>query len=102
MAEEIDLRDRTCVFPWCHRPARRCDHDHTVPHDRGGPTCPCNLAPLCRLHHRLKTHTTWTYTTLEPGTYLWRSPYGHTWLRDQTGTTDLTPPPVDPPPRRTR
>ncbi|MBW8751354.1 MAG: DUF222 domain-containing protein [Propionibacteriales bacterium] len=101
MAEDIDLRDKTCVFPWCHRPARRCDKDHTVPHDQGGPTCACNLAPLCRLHHRMKTHGGWTYTILKPGTYLWRSPYGYTWLRDQTGTTDLTPPPVDPPPRRT-
>ncbi|MBW8749841.1 MAG: HNH endonuclease, partial [Propionibacteriales bacterium] len=97
VAEQVDLRDRECVFPWCHRPARRCDKDHTVPHDRGGPTCACNLAPLCRLHHRMKTHGGWTYTTLEPGTYLWRSPHGYTWLRDHTGTTDLTPPPVDPP-----
>jgi hypothetical protein len=101
MAEEVDLRDRTCVFPWCQRPARRCDKDHRVPHDRGGPTCPCNLAPLCRLHHRVKTHGGWTYTTLQPGTYRWRSPYGYTYLRDPGGTTDLTPPPVDPPPRRT-
>jgi len=45
----------------------------------------------------MKTHGSWTYTTLEPGTYLWRSPHGYTWLRDHTGTTDLTPPPVDPP-----
>jgi hypothetical protein len=97
MAEDVELRDRTCVFPWCHRPARRCDKDHIVPHDQGGPTCPCNLAPLCRLHHRIKTHGGWTYTTVEPGMFLWRSPHGHTWLRDHTGTTDLTPPPVEPP-----
>jgi hypothetical protein len=32
---------------------------------------------------------------IEPGTYLWRSPRGHTWLRDDTGTTDLGP--ADPP-----
>ena len=55
-AEIVALRDRTCVFPWCTRPARRCDKDHSVPHSRGGPTCPCNLAPLCRRHHRIKTH----------------------------------------------
>jgi hypothetical protein len=47
---------------------------------------------LCRLHHRVKTHGGWTYTTLEPGTYLWTSPHGHTWLRDPGGTTDLSPP----------
>ena len=101
MAEEVELRDSTCVFPWCHRPARGCDKDHVIPYDQGGPTCPCNLAPLCRLHHRLKTHGGWTYTILEPGTYLWRSPLGYPYLRDSSGTEDLTPPTVDPPPRRT-
>ena len=70
-AEVTAVRDRTCVFPWCTRSARRCDTDHTIPAARGGPTCPCNLAPLCRRHHRIKTHGGWTYTTLEPGHYLW-------------------------------
>jgi hypothetical protein len=49
----------------------------------------------------MKTHRGWTYTMLEPGVFLWSSPHGLTWLRDATGTTDLTPAPVDPPPRRT-
>ncbi len=44
----------TCVFPGCSVPARRCDLDHRHPHERGGPTCSCNLIPLCRAHHRLK------------------------------------------------
>jgi hypothetical protein len=109
IAEHVELRDSTCVFPWCHRPARGCDKDHAVPYDPDGPpgqTHTGNLAPLCRLHHRVKTHARWTYTILEPGVYLWRSPHGYTWVRDHTGTTDLTPgpikrPPVDPPPRRT-
>ena len=46
-AELVTLRDKTCVFPWCTRPARRCDKDHSVPHARGGPTCPCNLGAAC-------------------------------------------------------
>jgi hypothetical protein len=86
-----DLRDRTCVFPWCTRPARRCDHDHSVAHSVGGATCSCNIAPLCRHHHRMKTHTAWSYTTVEPGVYLWRSPHGYAFLRDHTGTLDVTP-----------
>ena len=68
----------------------------------GGPpgqTSTDNLAPLCRLHHRMKTHGGWTYTTVEPGTYLWQSPHGHTWLRDPSGTTDLTAELVEPPER---
>ena len=90
--ELVAVRDQTCVFPWCTRPARGCDCDHTVPHNRAGPTCPCNLAALCRRHHRVKTHGGWTYTTLEPGTYLWRSPHGYQYLRDPTGTEDISPP----------
>ncbi len=106
IAESVRLRDKTCVHPWCNRPARRCDLDHVDPYvdpDDGGPpdqTSTQNLAPLCRLHHRMKTHGGWTYTILEPGTYLWRSPHGYTWLRDQHGTTDLTPPEPEPPPDR--
>jgi 5-methylcytosine-specific restriction endonuclease McrA len=101
LAEAVQLRDRTCVFPYCHRPVRGCDIDHVVPHSRGGPTTLANLACLCRLHHRLKTHAHWTYYMLLPGIYVWHSPHGHTWLRDRTGTDDLTPPKVEPPRRRT-
>jgi hypothetical protein len=97
LVEAVELRDRTCVFPWCNRPARGCDKDHIVPWDQGGSTSSENLAALCRRHHRLKTHGGWTYTMLTPGEYLWRSPHGHTWVRDRTGTTDLTPATADPP-----
>ncbi|MGC4112028.1 MAG: DUF222 domain-containing protein [Nocardioides sp.] len=102
IAEVIAIRDGTCVFPWCTRPARTCDCDHINPHHPqgsgggagggggGGPTCTCNLAPGCRRHHRLKTHTPWTYVMLDPGTYLWTSPHGYQYLRDPTGTQDIT------------
>ena len=89
-AEIVSLRDRTCVFPWCTRPARRCDKDHSIPHNKGGPTCPCNLAPLCRRHHRIKTHGHWSYRSIEPGTYLWTSKHGYQYLRDTTGTRDVS------------
>jgi hypothetical protein len=95
--DHVDVRDRTCVFPWCTRPARRCDHDHVIPHHRGGPTCTCNLAALCRRHHRLKTHSAWRYTVVDPGTYVWTSPYGYHYLRDTTGTLDVTPTPSQAP-----
>jgi hypothetical protein len=94
--EPVALRDGGCVFPFCTRPARAvepgdhaADCDHVVPYARGGPTCPCNLAPLCRHHHRLKTHAAWHYLVLEPGFYLWTSPHGYQFLHDHTGTTDL-------------
>jgi len=102
IAEKVRLRDKTCVFPYCHRPTRSCDLDHIVPYDPGGPpgqTSTDNLACLCRLHHRMKTHAGWAYYMLLPGTFVWHSPHGHTWLRDQAGTTDLTPDTVEPPGR---
>ena len=80
------------MFPWCTRPARACDIDHVIAHAAGGTTCSCNTAPLCRRHHRLKTHSPWTYTVLEPGTYLWSSPHGYQFLRDHEGTLDITGP----------
>jgi hypothetical protein len=99
LAELVRLRDTTCVFPWCNRPATSCDLDHILAWLKGGRTNSWNLACLCRKHHRLKTHGGWTYTVIRPGTYLWRSPRGHLWLRDPSGTTDLGP--GDPPERRT-
>ncbi len=92
------LRTRTdlllphCVFPWCTRPSRRCDHDHLTPHADGGATCDCNVAPLCRRHHRLRTHAGWRYTRLDETVFLWSDPHGQQFLIDTTGTRDVTPP----------
>ncbi len=90
---QTQLRDLICAFPYCFRPAEKCDCDHRVPHDDDddGPTCSCNLTPACRGHHRAKTTGGWTYLTVEPGVYLWRSPLGYEYLKDPTGTLDVTP-----------
>ncbi len=37
MRELVILRDRHCVFPFCHRPSRSCDLDHIDPYDDTGP-----------------------------------------------------------------
>ncbi len=89
--EHVIVRDRTCVFPWCGRNARRCDLDHVDPlrprpPEPGGPTATDNLAPLCRRHHRLKTRGRWRYEMTEPGVFVWTSPLGNTYLRDHTGS----------------
>jgi hypothetical protein len=87
----VSLLHPVCVFPWCSRPARRCDADHVIAHAAGGTTCDCNLAPLCRRHHRLKTNAGWRYQSLETGVWLWSEPHGQRFLRDDRGTTDITP-----------
>ena len=88
----VALRDHTCRFPHCTRPATRCDIDHHQPHDQGGPTCPCNLVPLCRRHHRAKTHSAWRYDTITPGSYVWTSPNGYRFRVDHRGTHPVHPP----------
>ena len=51
----VQARDGTCAFSTCSRPADLCDLDHEIAHPRG-PTSGSNLRPLCRRHHRLKSH----------------------------------------------
>ena len=83
MRETVMLRDAHCVFPGCGRDSRICDLDHIteyLPMEDGGPpgqTRPGNLAPLCRAHHRVKTHTGWHYKRLDDGSYEWTAPTGH-------------------------
>ena len=86
LKEQNALVDVHCVFPHCTQPAVRCDCDHGIPFSLGGATCSCNAAPLCRRHHRAKTHSAWDYVTLDRGTYLWTSPNGIQVIRDHRGT----------------
>ena len=106
LREHVILRDRTCVFPFCARPARGSDVDHVIPFDHDaevegrpqpGPTHTDNLASLCRFHHRLKTHSAWRYDVTAPGIFEWTSPHGHRYRRDRTGTTALDTPDLGPP-----
>jgi hypothetical protein len=75
----VNIRHRTCGFPGCRNPAARCDQDHTIPHDRGGRTCECNLACLCRRHHQAKQAQGWWLEQPEPGVLLWRLPHGRSY-----------------------
>ena len=92
--EQVRLRDGTCVFPGCHAPGLRCQHDHIDPYDHdhpdtGGQTETTNLALLCQRHHTLKTHHGFTYTLLTSGTVLWRTPHGLRIHRHPDGTTHI-------------
>jgi hypothetical protein len=79
LAAVIRSRDTTCRFAGCRRRARACDVDHTVPHPQG-PTARCNLACLCRLHHRTKHRAGWHVVQLAEGVLRWTSPTGHVYV----------------------
>jgi hypothetical protein len=83
----VKTRQRTCSFPGCQRIARRCDDDHTLPHDQGGRSCECNLAPLCRRHHQAKQGQGWRLDQPAPGILVWQLPHG----RRYTVTPGLYP-----------
>ncbi len=92
MRELVVLRDGHCVFPWCARDARACDLDHIEPHDEHGPpgqTRPGNLAPLCRRHHRAKTHGRWRYRRQSNGSFHWTGPHSAAFLVTPHGTVPL-------------
>jgi len=76
----VETRHNTCVFPGCRRPAAQCDKDHTVPYDQGGKTCLCNLAPLCRRHHRVKQARGWALNQVSPGVFAWSTPSGRHYV----------------------
>jgi len=80
----IRTRSTRCSAPGCGRPAARCDLDHTVAWDKGGMTCECGLAPLCRHHHRCKQAQGWQLTQPEPGVLQWRTPHGRTFTTTPT------------------
>jgi hypothetical protein len=77
--EFVRLRDLTCRFPQCDKPAEYCDVDHAIPWP-SGPTHPSNLRALCRKHHLLKTFWSgddgWRDRQHPDGTIIWTAPTG--------------------------
>jgi hypothetical protein len=87
LKEYIAARDLTCRFPTCRQPAWRGDLDHTIPHDKGGLTCKCNLGGLCRTHHQIRQHLGWSLHQTAPGIFRWRTPAGRIF----SATPDIHP-----------
>jgi len=88
--DQVTGRFQTCVHPGCSRDAVQCDIDHAVPFAKGGRSCPCNLVPLCRAHHRLKTYGGWSLRLTRPD-----EPYtpGTIEFRSRLGQRRIEPPP---------
>jgi hypothetical protein len=95
MRRVLRLRDGTCRFPGCTRPAARSDIDHTQAWEHGGPTDLDNLAHLCAPHHRLKHQTLWAVRHEPCGILVWTSPAGST---HRTYPETYLGPPVTQPP----
>jgi hypothetical protein len=87
LAHHVVTRDQTCRMVGCHRPAERCDLDHVTKYREGGATCACNLAPLCRRHHRMKDEGGWQLVN-QHGRLVWTTPSGRSYA--------VRPEPLDP------
>ncbi|KQQ08182.1 hypothetical protein ASF46_12655 [Rathayibacter sp. Leaf296] len=96
----LHLRDRTCRFPGCTRPAARAEADHTLEWRHGGQTSLDNLASLCTAHHHVRHGDRWTYLLHPDGTADWTTPTGR---RITTRPETLLPEPtrLQPEPRFT-
>ncbi|MBW8172781.1 HNH endonuclease [Ornithinimicrobium sp. Arc0846-15] len=100
MLDQLKALDRTCRGPGCTVEASRCQPDHEIPFDEGGPTAESNLALKHGYHHNNKTLQLWeselhadrriTWTTLfgqkfstRPHDYSSLQPLGHTPTKPQ-------------------
>jgi hypothetical protein len=97
LADHVLVRDQTCRFPTCTRPAAGCDLDHSTPFEQGGVRSAANLGPLHRGHHNDKTHHRWRLQQPEPGRFVWTAPTGHTYDVDPEIVGLLPQPPPAPP-----
>jgi hypothetical protein len=78
------VRHATCTGPGCRRPAAKCDFEHDIPYEAGGPTCLCNGNPKCRFDHRVKQDPHWTTEQLESGAVRWTTPSGRQYETEPT------------------
>ena len=81
MRRYLRARDRTCRFPGCRQPARRCQVDHNHDYALGGPTDISNLSCFCATHHALKhpnpdPRSRWTDRQAPGGVIVWTTPSG--------------------------
>ncbi|ROS23262.1 uncharacterized protein DUF222 [Rathayibacter sp. PhB127] len=95
MRLHLQLRDQTCRFAGCTRPAATSEADHTLEWRNGGETSLENLVSLCTSHHHIRHGDQWTYVRHDDGTIVWTSPTGR---RISNRPPPLPGRPPDPPP----
>jgi hypothetical protein len=96
MRLHLQLRDQTCRFAGCTRPASTSEADHTLEWRNGGETSLENLVSLCTSHHHIRHGDQWTYVTSGDGTIVWTSPTGR---RISNRPPALPGRPPEPPPK---
>ena len=98
----LRVRDQTCRFPGCDRPASTSDLDHSRAWSKGGETTPGNLAHLCRKHHDLKGDfpfpgrpggNGWVLRDNRDGVLIWESPTGRRYATDPVRLLPASGPP---------
>ncbi|ROQ06754.1 uncharacterized protein DUF222 [Rathayibacter sp. PhB93] len=96
MRLHLQLRDQTCRFAGCTRPAATSEADHTLEWRNGGETSLENLVSLCTSHHHIRHGDQWTYVRHDDGMIVWTSPTGR---RISNRPPPLPGRPPEPPPK---
>ncbi|WP_308493410.1 HNH endonuclease signature motif containing protein [Microbacterium terrisoli] len=87
----LRARDEHCRFPGCRRPAEKCDLDHTIAYQDGGPTALWNLGDFCKRHHTVKHHTDWHVQQLPGGVLRFTAPTRRTYITRPPGAVRFVP-----------
>jgi hypothetical protein len=80
VSETLIVRDQTCRWPGCRRPARRCQRDHVPKHRENGVTQLALMAMFCEPHHDLKDFGDWIVTAEPGGVLRFQAPTGHVYF----------------------
>jgi hypothetical protein len=93
----LEVRDVTCRWPGCLRPAKRCDVEHRQPYDTHGTTSSGNCSEMCVKHHGRKTHDGFSYHRIDPrtGETVWVTALGFTYRQAAAAYRENGPDPGD-------
>ncbi|MHA3722491.1 HNH endonuclease signature motif containing protein [Leucobacter sp. HY1910] len=98
LKRNLAARDTSCRFPGCTLPIYRCDIDHTVAAEDGGPTSLTNVGAACRGHHVIKHHGGCLPVQGDNGDFTWTFPSGRKYRTEPPSRvmfrTMLEPPDV--------
>ncbi|HSP51881.1 MAG TPA: DUF222 domain-containing protein, partial [Cryobacterium sp.] len=83
----IQLRDGTCIIPWCKIPAGMTEIHHVIPHSEGGATHTDNGVCLCWFHHRMLAASGWAIRMVRGAVQIMAPPWLETGARTWRNVT---------------